>query len=47
MANITAYINQGTNMTLAEIGLSQAQAQICTTLSNWSVCQGVGWTTGY
>ena len=33
--------------TLANIGLSEAQATICTQLSNWSAVQAKGWTTGY
>lgn len=36
-----------TNKQLRRIGLSQAQAEICTTLSNWSDAQSAGWTTGY
>lgn len=35
------------NKTLAELGLSQTQAETCQTLSNWSMCTGAGWTTGY
>ena len=31
--------------TLTDIGLSQTQAQICTTLSNWADAQSAGWTT--
>ena len=33
--------------TLGWIGLSQEQAQKCTTLSNWAACEEAGWTTGY
>ena len=33
--------------TLRDIGLSQTQAQTCTTLSNWQACVNAGWTTGY
>lgn len=33
--------------TLEYIGLTQEQAQVCTTLSNWSACQNAGWSTGY
>lgn len=47
LANATAYINQGTNMTLKYIGLSSTQATTCTGLSNWTACQTAGWTTGY
>lgn len=32
---------------LSRIGLSEEQAQKCTTLSNWSACESAGWTTGY
>ncbi len=35
------------NKTLASIGLSQAQAEICQTLSNWSLASAAGWSTGY
>lgn len=33
--------------TLRAVGLSEAQATTCTTLSNWSVAQSAGWSTGY
>jgi len=33
--------------TLNNIGFSSTQAQICTGLSNWSLLQAKGWTTGY
>lgn len=46
-ANATAYITQGTNMTLAYIGLTEEQATKCTTLSNYSAFTSAGWTTGY
>lgn len=32
---------------LSSIGLSQQQAAICITLSNWSAAQQAGWSTGY
>ena len=32
---------------LSRLGLTQEQATICTTLSNWSDLQELGWTTGY
>ena len=35
------------NKKLRRIGLSQTQAETCTTLSNWQACVNVGWTTGY
>lgn len=46
-ANATAYIQQGTNMTLKYIGLTSAQATTCQTLSNWDAFVAAGWTTGY
>lgn len=33
--------------TLKYAGLSQEQAEICTTLSNWQTLSDAGWTTGY
>jgi surface protein len=33
--------------TLAKAGLTQTQAETCTTLSNWQACVDVGWSTGY
>lgn len=45
--NATAFINQGTNLTLKYIGLSQAQATICQGLSNYQDFINAGWTTGY
>lgn len=47
LTNASAYIEQGTNMTLKWIGLSSTQATTCTTLSNWTACETAGWTTGY
>lgn len=32
---------------LKSIGLTEEQATLCTTLSNWSLCLVKGWTTGY
>lgn len=46
-ANATAYISQGTNMTLRFIGLSSGKATKCTTLSNYQAFIDAGWTTGY
>lgn len=46
-ANATAYIAQGTNMTLAHIGLTSAQATRCQSLSNYQAFLDAGWTTGY
>ena len=42
--NATSYT--GTK-TLNRIGLSETQAQTCTTLSNYSAFTAAGWTTGY
>lgn len=33
--------------TLKNIGLSEKQVAVCTTLSNWPACQKAGWSTGY
>ena len=46
-ANATAYIQQGTNMTLKYIGLTSAQATTCETLSNWDTFVNVGWSSGF
>lgn len=32
---------------LATLGLTQAQANVCVTLSNWLALEAKGWTTGY
>lgn len=47
LTTATAYIAQGTNMTLKYIGLKEEQATKCKTLSNWAACEAAGWTTGY
>lgn len=47
LTNASAYIEQGTNMTLKWVGLYSTQADKCTTLSNWAACEAAGWTTGY
>ena len=44
LTNATSYVS---TKTLAYVGLSSEQASTCTTLSNWSVCEEAGWTTGY
>lgn len=36
-----------TDKTLKKIGLSQTQAEICKTLSNWDAFVAAGWSTGY
>lgn len=33
--------------TLKSLGLTQSQAEVCKTLSNWSLAEKAGWTTGY
>lgn len=38
--------NQSTK-TLQSVGISQSQAQVCQTLSNWDAFVAAGWTTGY
>ena len=35
------------NRKLNTIGLTQLQAEKCTTLSNWNLAKAAGWTTGY
>lgn len=45
--NATAYIEQGTNMTLNYIGITEEQATICTGLSNYQAFLDAGWKTGY
>lgn len=45
--NATAYIQQGTNMTLSYIGLTSTQATTCQSLSNWNDFVEAGWTSGY
>lgn len=32
---------------LSNFGLTQTQAETCTTLSNWQACVNAGWITGY
>jgi len=44
LSNMTKYTN---TKTLKQLALTQAQATTCTTLSNWSLAQAKGWTTGY
>ena len=43
---LTATSYKGTK-NLKYIGLTETQAQTCTTLSNWAACEEAGWTTGY
>ena len=47
LAMLTNAIKITSNKTLKYVGLSEAQATTCTTLSNWSACETAGWTTGY
>lgn len=44
LSNMTKYND---TKTLKQLALTQAQATTCTTLSNWSLAQAKGWTTGY
>ena len=41
------YENYPSDKTLKNIGLSETQAQTCTTLSNYEAFTSAGWTTGY
>lgn len=43
---INAVVFTGTK-TLAHIGLSQSQANVCQTLPNWDAFVAAGWSTGY
>lgn len=43
----TAAALSSVNKNLKYIGLSSTQATKCTTLSNWSLAEEAGWTTGY
>ena len=51
--SILAALGNGTpkysssSRTLKKIGLTSEQATACTNLSNWSVAQTAGWSTGY
>lgn len=48
--NILASLTNATNITnktLSAVGLTQAQAQTCTTLSNYVAFKAAGWKTGY
>lgn len=45
--NLELFISMGNNNTLYAAGLTQEQAQTCTTLSNWNDLASLGWTTGY
>lgn len=47
LAMMTQSIITDTYKTLAYIGLTEEQATLCTTLSNWVACEAAGWTTGY
>lgn len=47
MASLRTVLFNPQNCTLKSIGLSQTQAQTCTTLSNWTALSNAGWTTGY
>lgn len=48
--NILASLTNATNITnktLSAVGLTQAQAQTCVTLSNYTAFKAAGWKTGY
>jgi hypothetical protein len=44
---ICATYGETANKNLKYIGLTSAQATTCQGLSNWSVAESAGWTTGY
>ena len=44
---VNVHQNYPSDKTLANIGLSETQAQTCTTLSNYEAFTSAGWTTGY
>ena len=41
-SNVSSYYKK-----LSQCELTREQAEICVTLSNWSLCENAGWTTGY
>ena len=50
--NILSMCINATNIDMSErtlqyIGLSEEQAETCTTLSNWQTAESAGWSTGY
>ena len=47
LSTITNITSNKTKQTLAYVGFTEEQAEICTTLSNWSLCEEAGWRTGY
>ena len=47
LASLITATSYAGEKTLLKIGLSETQAQTCTSLSNWSACEAAGWTTGY
>ena len=44
---LSTWTKSFSDKTLAKAGLTQEQAETCTTLSNWQACVNVGWSTGY
>ena len=42
-----SYATNSTSKTLQQLGLTEAQANKCKTLSNWSKFTSAGWSTGY
>lgn len=44
---LTIVSSLGSYARLNYLGLTQDQAETCTTLSNWSALEAKGWTTGY
>ena len=47
LASCISAVSVTSNKTLKYIGLTQAQADICETLSNYQAFLNAGWTTGY
>ena len=47
MASLLTATGKTSNKTLKNCGLSETQAQTCTTLSNYEAFTAAGWTTGY
>lgn len=47
LASLLSATSYTDTKTLAQLGLSSAQATTCATLSNWTALSNAGWTTGY
>jgi surface protein len=44
---LTALPNWNQGKTLKDMGLTETQANVCVTLSNWAALANKGWITGY